>query len=87
VSVDRHGPTAELVVHDTGIGISPEDQQRLFERFYRASNAVDEQIPGTGLGLYIAREIAQGHGGTIQVDSDQGRGTRFTVALPAAGVP
>jgi two-component system phosphate regulon sensor histidine kinase PhoR len=72
------------VVADTGIGISAEDQQQLFERFYRASNAVDGHIPGTGLGLYIAREIAQRHGGTIKVDSDQGHGTRFTVQLPAA---
>ena len=84
VSVDRRGETAELVVADTGIGISAEDQQQLFGRFFRASNAVDAQIPGTGLGLYIAREIAQGHGGTITVDSDQQHGTRFTIRLPAA---
>ncbi|UGS34743.1 sensor histidine kinase [Capillimicrobium parvum] len=84
VSVDRRGETAELVVADTGIGISAEDQQQLFGRFFRASNAVDAQIPGTGLGLYIAREITHGHGGTITVDSEQQRGTRFTILLPAA---
>ncbi len=84
VSVDRSGETARIVVADTGIGISPEDQQQLFERFYRAPNAIEKQIPGTGLGLYIARAIADGHGGRITVTSDRDAGTRFTVLLPVS---
>jgi len=71
-----------LEVSDTGIGIAREEQQRLFERFFRASTASDQQIPGTGLGLYIARAIVEAHGGSIAVRSELGEGTSFCVELP-----
>ncbi|HYH80579.1 MAG TPA: ATP-binding protein [Longimicrobium sp.] len=74
---------AEVVVEDTGSGIAPEALPRVFDRFYRA-DAAREFSGGTGLGLAIASMIAQQHGGTITAESEPGRGSRFTVRLPAA---
>ena len=72
-------------VTDTGPGISPVDQLRLFERFFRGITARTAGIAGTGLGLAIAKEIIDRHGGWIEVESKgvPGEGTRFTVLLPA----
>ncbi len=75
-----------LEVADTGIGIAPRDQRRLFERFFRAENAVERQVPGTGLGLYISRAIAQAHEGALTVHSELGRGSTFRLELPLAVV-
>lgn len=72
-----------LEVEDSGSGIAPEHQPRLFERFYRADPARDRESGGTGLGLAIVKEIAEAHGGTVAVKSTPGQGTRFTVTLPA----
>ncbi len=69
-------------VTDTGIGIPQDELGQLFSRFYRASTATRRAIPGTGLGLVIARAIVEGHGGTISLDSTEGEGTRVTVTLP-----
>lgn len=76
------GGRALIEVADTGMGISAEDQEHLFERFYRADVAVQRAIPGIGLGLSICQAIAEGHGGTIGVQSEVGRGTTFRVELP-----
>ena len=79
----RHlGERAVLEVTDTGMGISAADQERLFERFYRADKATEQAIPGIGLGLSICRAIVEGHGGTIAIESEEGRGTTFRVELP-----
>jgi signal transduction histidine kinase len=83
VSVTPVNGVVRLEVADTGIGIASEEQQRLFERFFRASTASEHQIPGTGLGLYITRAIVEAHGGSIAVRSDPGKGTSFCVELPA----
>jgi signal transduction histidine kinase len=72
-----------LEVADTGIGIPQEEVGQLFSRFYRASTATRRAITGTGLGLGIARAIVGGHGGTISLETREGRGTRVTVTLPA----
>lgn len=71
-------------VTDTGVGISPEDQERLFQDFFRASSAKEAAAEGTGLGLAITRRIVEQHGGKISVHSELGRGSCFTFALPAA---
>src|SRR5215217_2848065 len=74
-----------IEVADTGLGISEADQVRLFERFYRTEAAQEAAIPGVGLGLSISKAIVEGHGGTIHVSSEEGRGTTFTIELPLVG--
>ncbi len=71
-----------VTVTDEGIGIPPEEQERIFERFYRASAARARQTPGTGLGLYLARAIVEAHGGRIWVESTPGRGSSFSFSIP-----
>lgn len=71
-----------LVVADTGIGISAEDQARIFERFFRAGSAVSAGIPGTGLGLSFARDIARTHKGELTLESNLGVGTTTRLRLP-----
>lgn len=72
-------------VHDTGIGIKPEDRGNIFERFYRADNAIAKENAGNGLGLYIARTIATDHGGDLNFEPNkEGPGTTFTLSLPVA---
>lgn len=81
LSARRQNGSLRLVVADSGIGIGPEERERIFERFYRADPA--RSPGGAGLGLAIARWIAEEHGGGIEVESSPGRGSRFTVRLPA----
>jgi two-component system, OmpR family, sensor histidine kinase VicK len=69
-------------VQDTGIGIPPQDLEHVFERFYRVDKGRSRRLGGTGLGLALAREITEQHGGTITIDSKLGTGTTVTVALP-----
>jgi len=71
-----------IEVSDTGIGIPDQERERLFERFFRAQSALERQIQGTGLGLYISKAIVDAHDGRIGVDSAPGEGTTFIVELP-----
>jgi two-component system OmpR family sensor kinase len=82
LALARDDGWAKLWVADTGIGLSPEEQTHIFQRFYRATNAHLQHEEGSGLGLCIAQSIAEAHGGHIQVDSAPGRGSTFTVRLP-----
>ncbi|WP_430788830.1 ATP-binding protein [Actinoplanes sp. G11-F43] len=79
--------TVAISVTDTGIGIPAEDVPGLFTPFHRAGNAMDQAVQGPGLGLAIVRDIVRDHGGTIAVQSVVGRGTTFTLTLPAAPAP
>ncbi len=78
------GPIPFLAVRDQGIGIAPEDQARLFMRFFRVNSEATREIQGTGLGLAICQRLAQLHGGRITVESTLGRGSTFRLELPAA---
>lgn len=83
VRAGRAGPAhAVLEVSDTGMGIAPEDQPRIFERFYRTDKARNRREGGTGLGLAIVKTIADAHGARIDVDSALQRGSTFSVLLP-----
>jgi signal transduction histidine kinase len=74
---------AVVEVADTGMGIAPEDQERLFDRFFRTAAANHMAIPGTGLGLAIAKAIVEGHDGSISIASEPGHGTTVRLELPA----
>lgn len=80
ISVAKEGNNALLSVRDEGIGIRPEDQKRIFERFERAAN--DKEVNGLGLGLFIANKIVTEHGGEIRLQSELGKGSEFTIVLP-----
>jgi signal transduction histidine kinase len=75
---------AVLEVCDTGIGFSAEEAARVFERFYRTQSAFERQVPGTGLGLFIAHAIADAHRGRISARPREGGGAVFRVELPLA---
>lgn len=84
VQIACHDSRVEVVCEDSGIGIPDEEVKDLFVRFFRASNAVVGQVPGSGLGLSIVLAIMEGHQGTVDVSSNEGRGTRVRISLPAA---
>ena len=77
-----HGAGVRIEVADTGVGIPEDEQERLFERFYRTAQAQSAAVPGAGLGLSIAKAIVEGHGGAISCRSVDGDGTTFVVDLP-----
>ncbi len=73
---------ARVLVTDTGIGISQEDQAHVFDKFYRAAHDAVQEVSGTGLGLALAREVARLHGGDIELESELDKGSTFTIELP-----
>lgn len=85
LTLGKDGSDAVLEVADTGIGIPAAEQEAVFERFGRASNARQGAVPGTGLGLAIVHAIVEQHHGTISLVSEEGRGTTVTVRLPLLG--
>jgi signal transduction histidine kinase len=87
VRLGREGDQVVLAVSDTGVGIPAAEQERVFERFYRTAIVRRQEIPGTGLGLTITKAIVAAHNGTIAVESDEGRGSTFTIRLPLPRVP
>ena len=82
VRVERQDGQASIAIGDQGIGIPPEAQANLFQRFFRADNVRGRSMSGMGIGLYVVNEIVSRHGGTIAVESAEGKGSTFTIRLP-----
>ncbi|MBP9856100.1 MAG: HAMP domain-containing histidine kinase [Candidatus Pacebacteria bacterium] len=79
--INTSHPIVEIVVSDTGIGIPVDDQKRMFNKFFRAGNAILNEPDGTGLGLYLSKDIIEKHGGTIHFETNP-KGTHFHIDLP-----
>lgn len=79
---ESDGRSVRVSVKDNGVGIAPEDQKKLFQKFFRGGNVAQIEPNGSGLGLYIAKNIIEGHGGKIGVTSEVGRGSEFWFTLP-----
>jgi two-component system sensor histidine kinase VicK len=82
VSLKRKKNCVEVAVKDTGVGIPKEQASRVFSKFFRGSNVVKLDTEGTGLGLYITKNIIEKHGGKIWFESKEGKGTTFYFTLP-----
>ncbi|MFQ6100866.1 MAG: GAF domain-containing protein [Anaerolineae bacterium] len=82
VSARAHGDEVHVSVRDTGIGIAPQDQEKIFDRFFRADDPLVQEVSGTGLGLPIVKSLTEMQGGRIWVESELGEGSRFTFTLP-----
>jgi PAS domain S-box-containing protein len=83
VRVEQSGEQAVLEVSDTGIGIHPDQQERVFERFYQVDGSMKRRYGGVGLGLALVREVVGALGGQVGLESEIGKGTTFTVTLPS----
>jgi signal transduction histidine kinase len=77
-------PEVRIAVEDHGAGLEADEHRRVFEPFYRGRHAVTQQVQGSGLGLSLVRRIADAHGGRVELQSETGRGSTFTICLPAA---
>jgi signal transduction histidine kinase len=87
VALGREGDCAVVSVADEGPGIPREEQARIFDRFHRVARGAVHDVKGSGLGLAIVSHVAEAHGGRAEVESEPGRGSRFTLRLPFAGPP
>ena len=86
IATRTDGDDVAISVHDTGSGIPADEQAQLFTRFFRATRTLEQQVPGTGLGLYIVSQIVELHGGAMDVVSSSA-GSTFTMRVPIAGPP
>ena len=82
ISIDEKEDDIQFSIEDTGIGIPPQDIPKVFQEFFRADNALDQKIKGSGLGLSLVKKIVEAHKGKIWFNSELGKGTRFTFTLP-----
>jgi signal transduction histidine kinase len=87
VTAERQGAELRISVRDTGIGVPPEDAERIFESFQQGKSGISGKYQGTGLGLAISRQLVEMHGGRIWVKSTPGQGSTFTFTIPQRAVP
>jgi two-component system phosphate regulon sensor histidine kinase PhoR len=85
ITARGRGSQMEIEVSDTGVGISPEELPKIFDKFYRVKHPKTRHVTGTGLGLAIVKDVVEAHEGTIDVHSIAGKGTVFTILIPASG--
>ncbi|MEK7643119.1 MAG: HAMP domain-containing sensor histidine kinase [Patescibacteria group bacterium] len=85
VSLEYDDAKLRITIHDNGAGIPQKDQEKLFTKFYRAQSTMHVETEGTGLGLFIAKNVVEGHNGSIWFESHEGQGTSFFISLPAKG--
>ena len=81
----KEGGDVAIAVQDFGVGLDAKEKARVFERFYRGGDALTRSVKGTGLGLTLVKQIVDGHGGQVTVDSQPGRGSTFTIRIPLEG--
>ena len=86
VAVEQRGDQATISVRDGGLGIAPRERKAIFEKFVRGDSARASDTKGTGIGLALVRRIVQGHGGAIEVESEPGKGSTFTILLPTVRI-
>ncbi len=84
IFLTRENGQIQITVKDNGIGIPKNEQAQIFNKFFRASNAMKKETVGSGLGLYTTKRIIEKHGGTIGFETEEGKGTSFMVTLPQA---
>ena len=82
VSASNGQGSVKIAVEDKGIGVPRSEQKKIFEPFYRAPEVVDAQIHGNGLGLSLVKDVAEAHGGSVRVESEPGKGSKFTLEFP-----
>jgi len=82
ITITKEGSDAIFIVEDTGVGIPEESKARVFERFYRVDKGRSKKMGGTGLGLSIVKHIVNYYGGSINLESELGKGSKFTVRMP-----
>ncbi len=82
IEMEEKNDDIQFSIEDTGIGIPPQDIPKVFQEFFRADNALDQKIKGSGLGLSLVKKIIEAHKGKIWFDSELGKGTRFTFTIP-----
>ncbi len=87
IKAEIQGMWVYLRVQDTGIGIDPEKMAHIFDKFYQIDGSITRQYDGLGLGLAVAKAVAEAHGGSIEVESEPGRGSCFTLKIPALTAP
>jgi signal transduction histidine kinase len=85
VRVYKNGGSVCIEVSDRGVGIPKEDREKIFEKFYRVERHDTRRIPGSGIGLTLVREVAEAHKGRVELRSEQGAGSTFTIMLPTGG--
>ena len=82
IDIKDKNENMQFSIEDTGIGIPPQDISKVFQEFFRADNALDQKIKGSGLGLSLVKKIIEAHNGKIWFNSELGKGTRFIFTLP-----
>ena len=85
IATERRGSDLSIEIADRGIGIPRAEQAKVFEKFYRVGNGLVHDVKGSGLGLSLVKHIVEAHNGTISVESEVGKGSRFTILLPLIG--